>query len=307
MGTSRVDIIVPVYNGERFLAETLSAIGHSDYPLITITVVDDGSTDSSGTIAEAFIEESQHPVRIIRQNNAGEAAAVNAGVEKSHGDLLMVVSEDDIIEPDLVRRGVELLEVEANCVVAYPDWDTIDEQGRHLGPGHCVDYSPERLYRDLICVPGPGALFRRSALKAKPARDARYPLMSDFEMWLRVGLEGEFCRIAEVKASWRSHGSNTTWLMGGETWSNQQLDLVDDFFSRTNIPPKLVRHRSSARAVVLLRRAQRALQQGNKSGLMDVARAFFQSPGAFMRKFQSYLWRSRHSERTVRVAGRGLG
>lgn len=289
MVNSRVDIIVPVYNGERFLAETLSAIGYSDYPLVTITVVDDGSTDSSGTIAEAFMEESRHPVRIIRQSNAGEAAAVNAGVEKSHGDFLMVVSADDIIEPDLVRRGVELLEVEANCVVAYPDWDVIDEDGKHLSPGHCVDYSEERLYRDLICVPGPGALFRRSALNGKPARDAHYPLMSDFGMWLRLGLEGEFGRIPEVKASWRSHASNTSRNMSGTTFANQQVALVDDFFSRREVRSISKKYRRSSLALVYLRRAQIRLAQKSASGLVDLVAAFVFSPLFFMKKIWSYV------------------
>lgn len=85
-----VSAVIPVHNGERFLPQALRSVLEQDYPRLEAIVVDDGSTDGSAAIARA------HPgVRCMSLPNGGVAAARNAGIRASHGELLAFLDQDD--------------------------------------------------------------------------------------------------------------------------------------------------------------------------------------------------------------------
>ena len=78
-----VSLVVPVYNGERFLAEALESLFALEYEPFEVIVVDDGSTDSSAEVARSF-----SAVRLIEQENKGPAAARNSGLAAAGGEFL---------------------------------------------------------------------------------------------------------------------------------------------------------------------------------------------------------------------------
>ena len=96
-----VSVVVPVFQGERFLAETLDSIAAQTYPAVETIVVDDGSTDSGHVIARS------REVRYIRQANAGVAAARNTGIKAARGDLIALLDQDDLWVPHKFTRQVE--------------------------------------------------------------------------------------------------------------------------------------------------------------------------------------------------------
>ncbi len=93
-------MIIPVYNYERYLAEAIESVAAQTYPHIEIIVVDDGSTDGSAAVAEHYAES----VRYFYQLNAGVAAALNRGVEMSHGSFLSFLDADDVWTPEKLER-----------------------------------------------------------------------------------------------------------------------------------------------------------------------------------------------------------
>jgi glycosyltransferase involved in cell wall biosynthesis len=99
-----VSVIVPVYNGARFLVEALDSVFAQTYRPLEVIVIDDGSTDESGTIARTYPD-----VRYIRQSNAGVSAARNRGVEAASGQLLAFLDQDDVWFPDKIRKQADAL------------------------------------------------------------------------------------------------------------------------------------------------------------------------------------------------------
>lgn len=97
-----VSVIVPVYNGARFLAATLQSILDQDYRPLELIVVDDGSTDQSGEIAKSFSE-----VRYFHQENAGVATARNTGLAAARGEFVAFLDADDLWEPHKLTLQVE--------------------------------------------------------------------------------------------------------------------------------------------------------------------------------------------------------
>jgi glycosyltransferase involved in cell wall biosynthesis len=98
-----VSVVVPVHDGERFLGDALKSALAQDHPRVEVVVVDDGSSDRSADIAGAF------PVRLLRQENQGVAAARNAGIEASGGQLVAFLDQDDVWLPTKLSRQVAAL------------------------------------------------------------------------------------------------------------------------------------------------------------------------------------------------------
>jgi glycosyltransferase involved in cell wall biosynthesis len=90
-----VSVIIPVFNGERFLREAVESVLAQQYSPVEIIIVDDGSTDGTATVAGSFPET----VRYLHQRNQGPAAARNRGIEQAQGNLIAFADADDLWPP----------------------------------------------------------------------------------------------------------------------------------------------------------------------------------------------------------------
>ena len=104
-------VIIPVHNGERYLAAAIRSVLAQTHPPAEILVVDDGSTDASASIARAF----DPPVRVLTQANLGPAAARNLGVAHATGDLLAFLDADDLWLLYKLARQVQVLKRDPAC------------------------------------------------------------------------------------------------------------------------------------------------------------------------------------------------
>lgn len=98
-----VSVIVPVYNVERYLEKCIKSICSQTYQYLEIILVDDGSTDCSGAICDAWAEKDSR-IRVIHKENGGLSDARNAGIEIAAGSWFMFVDSDDFITPDTIER-----------------------------------------------------------------------------------------------------------------------------------------------------------------------------------------------------------
>jgi len=121
--TPLVSVIIPLHNGEPYLAQALDSVAAQDYDKLEIIVVDDGSTDGGAAIA------ASRDVVLIRQEQRGAGAARNTGIDRARGEILMFLDQDDLWLPTKVRRQVEILS-------AHPDSICIAQQSYFIEPGH---------------------------------------------------------------------------------------------------------------------------------------------------------------------------
>lgn len=98
-----VSCIVPVFNGERHLREAIASIRAQTHGPLEIIVVDDGSTDATGSVARSFGDA----VRYVAQPNAGPAAARNTGIANATGELIAFLDADDRWHPEKLARQME--------------------------------------------------------------------------------------------------------------------------------------------------------------------------------------------------------
>ena len=119
-----VSVIIPVYNGARHLRAALESVFAQTYRSFEVIVVDDGSVDDSGIIAQSFPD-----VRYIHQTNCGVAAARNHGIEAARGEFFAFLDQDDLWTPDKLRLQIEYL-------LSHPEIGyTLTQQKFFLHPG----------------------------------------------------------------------------------------------------------------------------------------------------------------------------
>ena len=105
MQTPLVSCVIPVWNGEKYLAEAIESVLNQTYPSIELVIVDDGSSDGTPDVIASFKDR----VTSIRQEQSGPAAARNTGISASKGEFVAFLDSDDIWEPAKTALQVDLL------------------------------------------------------------------------------------------------------------------------------------------------------------------------------------------------------
>ena len=133
-----ISIIVPVYNGEKYLRKTIELLLSQPYKNIELILVNDGSTDSSREICEEY-RNNDGRVKLINKQNEGISAARNTGLDKAHGDLISFVDQDDEIDISIYELLSEAIK-SFDFAVAGKQMQLINENSDVVS---CVDYNFE--------------------------------------------------------------------------------------------------------------------------------------------------------------------
>ena len=202
MARPLVTIVTPVFNQGDFVSRTIESVLNQDYDNIEYIIVDDGSTDDTASILEKYRKKAI----IIRQENCGQSAALNRGWSIAQGHILAYLSADDIMYTGCVTNIVNAFEDDVSVV--YPDYDLIDADGDIIRVNVCEEFSRERLFCDLVCIPGAGAFFTKDAYLAVGGWDTSLQHVPDFEFWLRIVSQGRFKHLPGPMAGFRVHSES---------------------------------------------------------------------------------------------------
>lgn len=124
-----VSVIVPVYNTEHFLDECVASIARQTYTNIEIILVDDASSDSSSDYCDVWGRRDERVIVIHLSKGEGASGARNAGLDRAHGDYIMLVDSDDVLDGDAIAYAVDIA-VERDYGMVIFGKKYIDETGR---------------------------------------------------------------------------------------------------------------------------------------------------------------------------------
>ena len=179
-------VVIPVYNGENFLGETLESVLQQSCPAAEVIVVNDGSTDRTSSIAHEFDKR----IRVLDRENAGVSASRNAGIVTASTDWVALMDHDNLWE----REHLGNL---ARAIAQNPESDVCYSGGRELVfdsasgvfllgevmPFPTNEELPRMLMERCAFIPSATAL-RRSTVLAAGGFDSRYQNLQDWELWL---------------------------------------------------------------------------------------------------------------------------
>jgi glycosyltransferase involved in cell wall biosynthesis len=194
-----VSVIVPVYNGERFLAEALNSILAQNYDLIEVIVVDDGSTDGTSEVAAQYGPD----IRYVYQQNQGPPAARNTGLRMARGNLICFLDADDIWTDTKLELQLALLEQNPTAEII-------------LGRFKCwplpMEYSQDPAAHGARPVLSLGcALMRQSVFDKIGCFDESLRCAEDWDWFLRAREAGvSFLLHEDVVLLYRRHDHNVT-------------------------------------------------------------------------------------------------
>lgn len=234
-----VSIIVPVFNGERYLRESLDSIVNQTYPHIEILVMDDASTDSTPEIIASYGER----VESFRQpSNKGQFGNVNDGIGRASGKYTAIYHADDVYDPKIVECEVEFLEKndEVGAVFCYDIFINADgrEYNRLIIPKELqnksiLDYQTVLnailKYKNRF-LPTPGAMVRSSIYQELGTfRGAEFQIAADLEMWLRIARNHKIGILHDYLFSYRhGHENSSQIYYRVRTEEERQFLILDE-------------------------------------------------------------------------------
>ena len=186
-----ISVIVPIYNIVEYLPRCVNSIRRQTYRNLEIILVDDGSTDNSGALAEKMALEDKR-IRVFHKENGGSSSARNLGLSKANGDYIGFVDSDDYIEPEMYERLLAAM-LEENLLMAQISRDEIDEQGNPM-PNVCEPpdklelWEYERFMREMLLHRG-DCSFCTKLIHASLFQEEKFPegeLNEDFYLLVKL-------------------------------------------------------------------------------------------------------------------------
>lgn len=182
---NKVSVVIPAYNAERTLRETVESVLAQTYGDLEVIVVDDGSTDGTKDVISDYVEQGR--VSYIRRENGGIAASRNTGLAACTGEYIGLLDHDDLWDENKIERQLEFLtENEADFVFCYTRQLRLDGK-LHEMPVEMLQYRniPGELMRHNIIYTS-SILFKRSILDYVGLLDESFRYCEDWDWWLRI-------------------------------------------------------------------------------------------------------------------------
>jgi glycosyltransferase involved in cell wall biosynthesis len=210
-----VSVVIPTYNTLPYLKQTLESVLAQTHAPLEVLVVDDGSTDGTPDVAQAFGE----PVRVIRQQNRGVCRARNRGFQASRGEFVCFLDHDDYWYPWKLALQLQALQSHPEVAVVFTDFKPwLPQNGafadpRELGSAQApaLDIDPDLsgwIYHRLLLTCWAltsTTLIRRSAFEQVGGFDEALPYAEDWDLWLRLCRQHQFLRLRAASTLYRQH------------------------------------------------------------------------------------------------------
>ena len=206
----KVSVIIPTYNGGRYLGETLKSVFAQSYKSFDVLVVDDGSDQCLAEILNPYKDRLYY----IYKTNTGPASTRNVGIKLSKGEYIAFLDHDDILHPDKLATQVEIMENHPACGLVYA-WPRLINANGDLNPIKYQQYCPSGdVLKDFIkqnrIVSFSATLIRRSVFNKIGYLDesSEATTCDDYDMWLRIAARYDVMYSPGDLVYYRLHENN---------------------------------------------------------------------------------------------------
>ena len=258
----KVSVIIPAYNGDRFLGSAIDSVLRQTYRDYEIIVIDDGSTDNTAQVVKQYSN-----IRYFRQTNQGVAASRNLGLAAAMGEYIVFFDQDDVLLPHKLASQVALLDRDPELGIVNSGWQICDcerqtvaqatvepwQQIPDLSPANLIVWKPVFL----------GAMmFRRTWLERIGGFNINLKQTPDVDLVLRLAKIGcPAAWVEQITVLYRQHGANAS---NNALLQAQELNQVTaNFFVQPSLNPKIKNLEAQSRYQSLIWGAWRLYETGH--------------------------------------------
>jgi hypothetical protein len=205
MSVPDISVVMSVFNGERFLREAVESILEQSFTDFEFIIINDGSTDASGSILDRY-QRSDPRVGVYHQQNRGLVASLNRGCSIAQGRYVARMDADDIAVKDRLMWQIEFMEANGEVAVLGGAVEFVDEKGKALRVAGrpLQNHEIQRVILDESVMWHPSVLIRKTAFTAaggyRNVVDAE-----DYDLWLRIADDFQLANLPAVLLKYRIH------------------------------------------------------------------------------------------------------
>jgi len=230
----KISIIIPVYNAEKFISETIESVIAQTYQDWEIIAVDDGSTDKTPEILKEYEKKLSKKLRVITQKNSGVSIARNTGIAAAKGEYIAFLDHDDLWMPEKLEKQIKLLDSNKELGLVYSDSYMIDESG-NLKKDTFINSIMSKnilqskvfrgnIFNELFCVdfiPLLTTIVRKDVFDKVGMFNPKYKISEDYDLFLKIARIYPADFIKQPLAKYRIHS-------GGAS-KNLETRIKEDF------------------------------------------------------------------------------
>ncbi len=274
---TKVSVIIPTYNGARFLREAIDSVLAQTYEDYEIIVVDDGSTDDTATILHRYGDR----IIPVHQSNQKLSAARNNGVAASKGKYIAFLDSDDQFLPDKLQLQARILDENPEVGLVASGFEQIDEAGQAISTIHPWLYFPSVSLESILfygLAPPSAVMMRRDWFERVGGFDPAFFYTEDMDFWYRLALSE--CPMAwspSVLLRYRIHALNKS--RSSKIHYQYFRKAIERAFADSRLPDEIRTRRAEIDAIIDLSEAARLAAGGWKEAASErVRRAVATNP-----------------------------
>ncbi len=211
-----VTIVLPTYNGEKYIRKSIESVIAQTYKEWELIVIDDCSVDHTNQIVQEYVEKD-HRIKLFKNTqNLRLPSSLNVGFKKSKGKYLTWTSDDNLFKPEALETLRNRLRDNPKSGLVFSDMDYIDSQGRIIGHTPKVFSTDEIYYRNIV---GASFMYTRDVYQSIGDYNNQKFLVEDYDYWLRIARKFHIQYVEKSLYLYRQHEGSLT-----ETRNHEMLE-----------------------------------------------------------------------------------
>lgn len=223
-----ISVLLPVYNGERYIAETIESVLTQTFSNFELIIINDGSTDNSLALLESYAKKDNR-CRLYNRANKGLVETSNELVSLASCEIIAWLDHDDVCMPNRLQKQFDYLNNHPECVAVGSDVLFIDKDGRHV-----CEFFTSKSHAEIdafnisgagSCICNPSVSMRKSVLVALGGLRSEYVYAQDLDCYLRMAEIGEIAIIPEVLLHYRLHLGSASYALKQQQITSSQMAI----------------------------------------------------------------------------------
>ncbi|MEN6318260.1 MAG: glycosyltransferase [Syntrophaceae bacterium] len=223
-GSPLISVMICTYNGERYLSQTIESVLNQTYSNLELIIVDDGSTDHTVEIIKNY-QKNDERIRLFTESHKGFAASRNKALRESRGQWIAIIDHDDLCYPERLEMQLALTKAYPEADFCFCDTDFIDEDNNVIGSQFSnFDSGTPFLGEPFIekvtagkmllqlggFIDSESVFIRRGIAEKYGMVNTKYLYAADYDFFIRLGFEINFCFTRAKLSAWRLHKRQAT-------------------------------------------------------------------------------------------------